>query len=290
MAATDRFSPKEVQRILGLTAKQLDHWERLRLIIPRNDTGELYYDFRDLIGLRTVKQLLENGVPANRIQRTVDALREKLSKVKAPLAELRVVSDGKDLLVEREGARLEPLSGQFVLNFEIREIGERVRVIAHRSAGDWFNAALAYESDASTKAQASQAYDLALQADPSNIDALLNAGTLSYEIGNLEKACDYFRRALSIDPDSALAHFNLGSVLDETGELESARQHLRQSVHLDPNYPDAHYNLAYVCEKLGAFPEAREHWQTYVRLDPFGQSSNYARGRLASTPQPVNRS
>lgn len=287
MGATDRFSSEEVQRILGVTAKQLDQWGRMRLVSPRQEENEPYYDFRDLIGLRTVKQLLEGGVPANRLQRAVDALREKLSKVQAPLAELRVLSDGKDVVVERDGARLDPLSGQFVLNFEIREIGERVRVIAHRTAEDWFNAALAYESSASSKAEASQAYDLAIQSDPRNIDALLNGGTLSYESGNLEKARDYFLRAAEVDPESALAHFNLGSVLDELGELEEACRHLRQAVQLDPNYPDARYNLAYVCEKLRAFSEAREHWQAYIQFDPAGQWTAYARSRLAALPTSI---
>jgi tetratricopeptide (TPR) repeat protein len=289
MAATDRFSPEEVQRILGLSAKQLDQWERLRLVTPRKEAAESYYDFRDLIGLRTVKQLLENGVPANRLQRAVDALRDKLAKTQAPLAELRVVSDGKDVVVERDGSRLEPLSGQFVLNFEIREIGERVRVMTRRTADDWFNAALAYDSDASTKAEAGQAYDLAVQTDPQNLDALLNGGTLAYESGNLEKAADYFRRAIAFDPENALAQFNLGSVLDDLGEAEEARKHLRQAVRLDPNYPDAHYNLAYVCEKLRAYPEAREHWQAYVQLDSTGPWSSYARWRLAAC-KTLNRS
>jgi tetratricopeptide (TPR) repeat protein len=287
MGATDRFSSEEVQRILGVTAKQLDQWGRLRLVRPRQEEDQPYYDFRDLIGLRTVKQLLESGVPANRLQRAVDALREKLSKVQAPLAELRVLSDGKDVVVERDGARLDPLSGQFVLNFEIREIGERVRVIAHRTADDWFNAALAYESSASTKAEASQAYDLAVQTDPRKVDALLNGGTLSYERGNLEKARDYFHRAVKVEPESALAHFNLGSVLDELGEREEARQHLRHAVQLDPHYSDAHYNLAYVCEKLRALPEAREHWQTYIQLDPAGPWTAYARSRLAALPTSI---
>jgi len=292
MAATDRFSPKEVQRILGLTAKQLDQWERLRLVAPQRDGNERYYDFRDLIGLRTVKQLLESGVPAHRLQRALDALREKLSKVQAPLAELRVLSDGKDVVVERDGARLDPLSGQFVLNFEIREIGERVRVITQRTGEDWFNAALAYDSDPATQTEASQAYDLALQSDPDNIDALLNAGTLAYESGNFQKAGDYFRRAIALDPDSALAHYNLGSILDELGEAETARQHLRQAIRLDPSYPDAHYNLAHLCEKLGSFAEAREHWQAYLQLDPVGRSAGYARWRLANSPspQPANHS
>jgi tetratricopeptide (TPR) repeat protein len=282
MGATDRFSTEDVQRILGLTAKQLDYWDRLRLVSPQKEQGNRFYDFRDLISLRTVKQLVENGVPANRLRRSLAVLREKLAHVHAPLAELRVLSDGKDIVVESEGARLEPLSGQFVLNFEIRELGEKVRVIAGRNADDWFATALEYEADGKTRAEAIDAYDHALCIDPQKLDALLNCGTLCYEEGNLKKAAEYFGRALRADPENALAHFNLGSVLEEVGRLEAARLHLRHAVRLDPSYPDAHYNLAFVCEKLGAQNEAQRHWQAYIALDPASPWCGYARQRLAS--------
>ncbi len=282
MGAADRFSPEDVQRILGLTGKQLDYWDRLRLVSPRKELGNRFYDFGHLIGLRTVKQLVEKGVPANRLRRALAALREKLAQVHAPLAELRVLSDGKDIVVERGGARLEPLSGQFVLNFETRELDERVRVIAGRSADDWLATALEYDAEENTRAQAIEAYDRALCVDPQRPEVLINCGTLHYEDGNLEKASEYFRGALALDAENALAHFNLGSVLEEAGEDEGARQHLRQAVRLDPNYPDAHYNLAFVCEKLGAYAEAQQHWEAYVRLDPAGPWCNYARQRLVS--------
>jgi tetratricopeptide (TPR) repeat protein len=285
MGATDRFSAEDVQRIVGLTAKQLEYWDRLRLVSPRKEEGNRFYDFRDLIGLRTVKQLVEEGVPANRLRRALAALREKLSQVQAPLAELRVLSDGRDILVESGGARLEPLSGQFALNFETRELNEQVRVIAAPAgnADDWLATALEYEAEGETRTEAIDAYDRALCLDPQNLDALLNCGTLCYEEGNLKKASEYFRRALQVDPENALAHFNLGSVLEEVGRLEAARLHLRNAVRLDPSYPDAHYNLAFVCEKLGAYNEAEKHWQAYVKLDPASPWCGYARQRLASS-------
>jgi tetratricopeptide (TPR) repeat protein len=285
MGATDRFSTEHVQRILGLTAKQLDYWDRLRLVSPRKEQGNRYYDFRDLIGLRTVKQLVEEGVPASRLRHALVALREKLSQAHTPLAELRVLSDGKDILVEHGGARLEPLSGQFALNFETSELRERVRVIAKPgpNADEWLATALEYDAGDETRAEAIDAYVHALCIDPQKLDALLNCGTLCYEEGNLKKAAEYFSRALQVDPENALAHFNLGSVLEEVGRLEAARLHLRDAVRLDPNYPDAHYNLAFVCEKLGAQNEAQRHWQAYVDLDPASPWCSYARQRLASS-------
>ncbi|MGB9506164.1 MAG: tetratricopeptide repeat protein, partial [Candidatus Acidiferrum sp.] len=203
--------------------------------------------------------------------------------VDTPLSQLRILSDGKDVLVEQGSARLEPLSGQFVLNFETRELHESVRVmVEQRSADDWMAMALSYEADAANKNKAIDAYDRCVDVDPNNVDALLNCGTLYYENGDFEKAADYFQRAAAANPQKALAHFNLGSVLEEMGELEDAQRHLRQAVRLDPGLSDAHYNLAFVCEKLHAFSEAREHWQTYIKLDPTGPWSTYARQRLAA--------
>ena len=283
----DRFSPEDVQRIVGLTGKQLDYWDRLRLVSPRKEKGNRYYDFRDLISLRTVKQLVEEGVPAGRLRHALQALREKISAAQTPLAELRVLSDGKDVLVEHGGTRLEPVSGQFALNFETSELREQVRVITRRTApepnaDEWLATALEYDADDQTRAEAIDAYDRALCIDPQKLDALLNCGTLCYEEGNLKKAADYFGRALQVDPENALAHFNLGSVLEEVGRLEAARLHLRRAVRLDPGYHDAHYNLAFVCEKLGAHSEARRHWETYIQLDPTSPWCGYARQRLAT--------
>lgn len=280
----DRFSPEDVQRIVGLTGKQLDYWDRFRLVSPHQENGIRYYNFRDLIGLRTVKQLVEEGVPPGRLRHALAALREKLTEVQAPLAELRVLADGKDILVEHDGARLEPVSGQFALNFGTSELRDRVHVMTPKpgpNADDWLATALEYDADGETRAEAMDAYDRALCIDPQRLDALLNCGTLCYEEGNLKKAAEYFTRALQVDPENALAHFNLGSVLEEVGRLEAARIHLRHAVRLDANYSDAHYNLAFVCEKLRAYNEARRHWEAYLKLDPNSPWCGYARQRLA---------
>ena len=62
MGATERFTRREFQRLLDVTDKQLNYWERLRLVSPRKGGTEKFYDFRDLISLRTAKQLIEKGI------------------------------------------------------------------------------------------------------------------------------------------------------------------------------------------------------------------------------------
>ncbi len=282
MGATDRFTRREFQRLLDVTDKQLNYWERLQLVSPRKGGAEKFYDFRDLISLRTAKQLIEKGVSANRLRRSLVALNQKLSEVQAPLTELRILANGRDVIVERDGARLEPISGQFVLNFDTRELRDKVRVMPERKVEDWFALALQYEADPTSRKEAIDAYQRVLTANPNHVDALINLGMLSYDGGDLEKAADCFRSAIAVEEGNAVGQFNLGSVLEELGQLESARQHLRLAVRLDAKYADAHYNLAFVCEKLSARAEAREHWQRYVELDPGSPWCDYARQRLAS--------
>jgi tetratricopeptide (TPR) repeat protein len=280
MGSTDRFSREEVQRILDLTPKQLDYWDRLRLVSSRKEQNDRFYNFHDLIGLRTVKQLTESGVPAQRLGRALAALRKGILNSHAPLNELRIHSDGRDVVVERDGVRFDPLSGQTVMNFDTRDLGEKVRVMAGRSAEELFETALDYEMEGAATEKTIQAYERALAADPKKLEALINCGTLYYELGNLEKAEHYFRCALESDPENSLAYSNLGSVLEELGQLPEARQHLRSAVRLEPEYADARYTLALVCEKMNAFTEARQHWREYLRLDPASPWSDYARKRI----------
>ena len=282
MGATERFTRREFQRILDVTDKQLAYWEKLGLVSPRKSGAGKFYDFRDLISLRTAKQLIEKGVSAHRLRRSLVALDQKLSEVQAPLTELRILSDGRDVIVERDGTRLEPISGQFVLNFDTRELHDKVRFMPERNSEDWFALARQYESEPESRSQAIDAYRHVLATSPSHVDALINLGMLSYEQGDLENAVNSFQRAITVDAGSAVAHFNLGSVLEELGQLEPSRQHLRTAVHLDPSHADAHYNLAFVCDRLAAHAEARRHWQLYINLDPSSPWCTYARHRLAA--------
>lgn len=281
----EQFTRREVVRILGVGERQLQYWERLRLVRPRARWGEKFYSFQDLISLRTIKQLTQARVPARRLRRAMEALARQLSAVEAPLTELRIVSNGRNVAVEYEGQTLEPLSGQLLLNFETRELGEKVRPMRERSTEEWLALAAEYESQPETQPLAIDAYLRVLEKAPACLEACINLGTLFYQQGRLEDAAECYRQGVAVDPGSALAHFNLGSVLDELGELASARDALRSALRLDPNYADAHYNLALVYEKLGSPTQARLHWRRYLELDPHSPWANYARQRLQTGGQ-----
>jgi Flp pilus assembly protein TadD len=284
MRSTEHYTRTDIRRILDVSDKQLKQWEEFQIIAPLIPGAKDSYDFRDLIALRTAKQLIEKGVSPARLRQSLEALRKKLSEIKSPLTELRIISNGKDLIVENAGTHLEPISGQFFLNFQTRELVEKenVHMMPDRNADSWFHQALEFDADPTTRAQAIEAYDRVLAQNPNHIDALINRGTLAFEDGQLEAACELFQRAVTLEPQNPAARFNLGSTLDDLGQTQEARQHLRLAVRLDPQNPDARYNLATLCDKLNSHAEAREHWQAFLKLDPASEASAYARQRLAA--------
>jgi tetratricopeptide (TPR) repeat protein len=282
MATLEQFSEQEVVRIVGVAEGQLAYWQRLGLVRPRTTGGRKFYGFGDLISLRTIKQLTDQHVPARRLRRAVEALTRQLDGIEAPLAELRILSDGRSIIVQHNGHRLEPLSGQLLLSFETRELAEKVRPLPAPPAEEWVAKALELEADPNRRADAREAYRRALELRPAWVEARLNLGTLLFEDRSYEEAEVEFRLAVEIDPEYPLARFNLAAVLDEQNNSEEARDHLLEALRLSPDYADACYNLAAVCEKLGRPDEARRYWARYLEFDARSEWAAQARRRLAA--------
>ncbi|HEV2494544.1 MAG TPA: tetratricopeptide repeat protein [Terriglobia bacterium] len=310
LSALDRFTRDEVLRMVGVTAREIGHWERLHLVEPHESPGkpgEKAYSFEDLISLRTIKQLTGQGVTAARVLEAVEAARRQLGDPTVSLAKLRIVpvaptapaaepvgsrasnqppnqSRGparigvRKLSVEYEGRTLELDSGQFVFKFDAGET--RLRAMKGRTVEQWLRVAAQCEVNPRLRSQAIEAYLHVVEAVPDSVEAHINLGMLFYEQGEFEEAQERFKLAVTLAPDNALANFNLGTVLDELKQSGSACHYLREAVRLKPDYADAHYNLARVYEELGGYVEARPHWRRYLELDPDSSWAGYVRQRL----------
>ena len=100
MAPTEEYSRADIRRKFGLTERQLQSWEKQSLIAVAAQ-----YTFSDLIAFQTIIKLRENRIPAREISRALESLRQKLSWVKQPLSELRIVSDGRRITVHVGGQK-----------------------------------------------------------------------------------------------------------------------------------------------------------------------------------------
>jgi len=102
--AGDRFGKKAVVALTGLTYRQIDHWARTGVVIPfKAGAGKgtrREYTFTDLVALRVARKFKEeDGISLQKIRRAMGYLRRNFPDLRQPLAELRLVTDGKTFLV-----------------------------------------------------------------------------------------------------------------------------------------------------------------------------------------------
>jgi len=288
-ASKQAYSREEVCRLLGVSPRQLRAWEKQNLI-PSTGT----YGFSDMLALRTLIGLRASKIPTSQIRRALHALRTKLKEVHNPLAEVRIYSQGRRIQVQFAGRKMEPISGQLLLDFDKAEInklmsfpnraGEKQAaqlLQARREAEHWFEKGLELEQTGAPVDDIISAYSKASEIDPASAGALVNLGTVYFNQRDWRKAELYYRRALEADPEYALAHFNLGNLYDERGDRPKALNHYLAAIKIHPNYADAHYNLALLYQSSGQPLKAVHHWKLYLKLDPASSWAIIARRELA---------
>ncbi len=287
-----RYTRSEVERMMGISRRELNYWVRLRLVLPRSRWGERFFNFSDLVALETIKRLAGRKVPARKIRRAVTALDAELGSIRTPLSKLRISTNGKQLVVYppvKKACPYEPLTGQFVLNFETSELAKKIHAMSSRSAEEWFELGMACDSNSESLEQAAQAYQKAVDAAPEWVEAHINLGTSLYQLGRMEEAREQFATAVELEPENALAEFNLGCVLEQLGHGSDATQHLLRAIEIAPGLADAHLNLALAYEKSGQIHSAIRHLSLYLRYEPNGPWAEFARARIERyrTPSPT---
>jgi len=282
-----RFTRDEVVRILSVTRRQLDYWARLRLVMPESRWGERFYNFTDLVALETMKRLVARGLPARRLRRALEALREQLGEAPAPISRLHISTNGRKVVVSYAwpGApAIEPLTGQFVLEFDIEPLATKVRAMPSHTAEEWFEIGLSCDRHSSTMQRAADAYRHAVELAPDWAEAHLNLGTSLFHIGETAESRRCFETAIELEPQNALAHFNLGCAFEKLGNRRAAIEQLERAVTIAPPLADAHLNLAMLYESSGDKEPMREHLSEYLRYEPDGRWANYAQARLPAEP------
>ncbi len=274
--------------------ERLRYWQRTRLF-DAPEPQEQTFGFGDLVSVRRVVSLLEQGVPLRQIRRSVETVRLHLPDVDQPLGSLRVWHEGSGrVVVHHEGVLLEP-DGQLVLDRGEQadtlaqvasiegawgEADEARRARAHCEAEDWFERGCRFDSDCATYADAIEAYQKALAADPEFADAHCNLGTVFYNQERKAKARACFERTLELDRGHLEAHLNLAVLLEEEGRQESALSHYKRALEADPLCAETHVSLAFLYEKLGLGRTSREHWRRYLQLDRDGLWADVAHRHL----------
>jgi tetratricopeptide (TPR) repeat protein len=268
------YSTREVAELLGISVPRVRALVRTGIVSPGRQGSRATFSFQDLVLLRTAKGLTDANVPPRRILKALKALASQLPADR-PLSAVRVQIDGDRVIVRDSNATWEPESGQTVLDFSIRELGEKVAPLAresvHRalraasSTEELFQAALESEQiGASGDAEA--AYRKVLEADAAHVAARINLGRLRHVARALAEAEQLYRQALEIDPTHPTARFNLGVVLEDRGATAEAIEAYREAVRLDPRVADVHFNLARLYQQVGDQQAALRHFSRFKAL------------------------
>jgi tetratricopeptide (TPR) repeat protein len=293
---TDVFTQREVARFLGVSEGRLRSLDKAGVVSPSGRRGrQRAYTFQDLIALRATRELLAHKVRLREVARVIGALRATLPRVTRPLQELRIVGDGRRVIVRAEDGSFEPLTGQMVLDFQVQALHEDVVRVLRPSAGtgrartayDLYVRASSLDEDPSTYDEAEELYERAIRLDPTLAIAYTNLGNIRFRRGDESGAERLYRQGIAIDPRQPEAHYNLGYVMLERSDARGATAHFERAIEGDPRFADAHFNLAMAWEQLGETHRARTHWEKYLALEPAGTWSDVAREHLGQIRPPA---
>jgi tetratricopeptide (TPR) repeat protein len=269
------YSTREVTDLIGLSPTRVRSLVRTGIVTPQHDAGgRAMFSFQDLVLLRTAKGMIDANVPARRITKALRALAARLPTDR-PLSAVRVQIDGEHVIVRDSNNTWEPESGQTLLDFSVRELGEKAAPLARdtvqralrraSSAEDLFQAALESEQIGASD-DAETAYRQVITADPSHVAARINLGRLRHVAKALDEAEQLYRQALELDPQHPTARFNLGVVLEDRGATGDAIEAYREAVRLDPRVADVHFDLARLYQQAGDQQAALRHFSRFKAL------------------------
>jgi tetratricopeptide (TPR) repeat protein len=286
---TDLFTGTEVVRLLGISTGRLRSLDRAGIVRPTGRRrGHRAYTFPDIIALRAARDLLAQRVRLRDVARAIDNIRQAIPKVTRPLAELRIVSDGKRVVLKSSAFSYEPISGQMLLDFDVKALRDDVvRVLRPvvgreraRTAYDLYVRASQLDEDPATLEEAEQLYQRALELDPWLAIAYTNLGNIRFRRGDEDAAEKLYNKALSLDAAQPEAQYNLGYVMLERGHPGEAVEFFKGAIASDPQFADAYFNLAMAYEQAGDPGKARPCWRRYLEIEPTGTWAEIARKHL----------
>ncbi len=118
--AINGYSSKQVVKIVGITYRQLDHWDRIGFIKPsakkaKGCGSRRQYSYQDLLRFKVAKRLLDNGVNFHMVIKVFEYMEKELGD---NIVTANLVIDGDQVYYERDPQNIFDLiqRGQGVLN------------------------------------------------------------------------------------------------------------------------------------------------------------------------------
>jgi hypothetical protein len=271
------YSARHAAQLIGLPESAVRSCIRDGLVgTPGAVPAQL--SFRDLSALRTVKALIDAGLPLARVRKELVQIQKRLPEGTS-IAELTVEARNGQVCVRGEAPPSGAGAGQLALPFEVAldpapagELRELPRppdapvlvAVPPATADQWLSRAQVLEER--DPVAAIDAYRRSLRLRPDCTEAWINLGRLFAESNDGDAARDCFQSALDLDPAEATAYYNLGVLAQDAGRESEAIDLYRRALELDPQLAEAHYNLATLFDQSGDSRSAIRHINEYRKL------------------------
>ncbi len=112
-------------------------------------------------------------------------------------------------------------------------------------------------------------YERVLKLKPKKLeDVYLGLGISFKAIGDYKKSLDNYENAIRVNPKCISAHNNLGNLNKQLGFYERAIDCFIKAIEIKPKYANAHHNLGLTFQDLGKKREAKKSFETAIELEP----------------------
>ena len=132
----DAFTSKQACYLSGCTSHQLRYWDKVKLVSPSIQSSHgkpgvpKLYSFRDIVSLKVIKTLLDNGMSIQRVRRAWRYL-SRNGDLQDQLSKTKLSSDGETIYTVEENKVLDALKhGQLAffetIDFVAKEVEEDI--------------------------------------------------------------------------------------------------------------------------------------------------------------------
>ena len=132
----DAFTSKQACYLSGCTSHQLRYWDKVKLVSPsiQSSFGKpgvpKLYSFRDIVSLKVIKTLLDNGMSIQRVRRAWRYLTRN-GDLQDQLSKTKLISDGETIYSVEEKEVFDALKlGQLAffetIDFVAKEVEEDI--------------------------------------------------------------------------------------------------------------------------------------------------------------------
>lgn len=295
------FTPAMLQQKLDIPVGVVRRWERLGLIEPVQRVFRLpYFDFQEVTAVRRLQEMLESGIPRDRIEQSLSGLRQLLPSVDRPLAQLEILA--RRVVFRDKKGLVEARTGQRVFDFKTETVADRPAVSADADADDladsdsggapstiplpsfgvvaetipsewnaeeWFDHGCGLLGDDEIP-ESIEAFRMALMLCPDDAEIHFYLASALYRAGNFGGAMERYHVAVELDHEYIEAWTQLGCLRFEAGDPEAAVEAFDIALTCHADYPDAVYHKAAVLADLGRNDEAIVLWKQYLDFDQDG--------------------